>query len=147
MQITTRKLTTKDREVANHLFSLMSKTFGEEQQQLSDTYLEQLLASKGFWAIAAFSGEELLGGLTAHTLPMTRVEAAEAFIYDIAVKDSHQRQGVGRLLVASLRVSCGERGINVVFVPADNEDKHALDFYRSIGGKPSPVTFFTFDDG
>jgi aminoglycoside 3-N-acetyltransferase I len=31
-----------------------------------------------------------------------------------------------------------------VFVPADNDDQHALDFYRALGGSPSSVTFFTF---
>ena len=36
-------------------------------------------------------------------------------------------------------------GIGVVFVPADDEDTHALDFYRAMGGEPQPVTIFTFD--
>lgn len=49
-----------------------------------------MLQFKNFWAIAAFEGDELLGGLSAHTLPMTRSESAEIFIYDIAVQPSHQ---------------------------------------------------------
>ena len=32
-----------------------------------------------------------------------------------------------------------------VFVPADDEDQEAIEFYRAVGGTPSPVTFFTFD--
>ena len=31
-----------------------------------------------------------------------------------------------------------------IFVPADDDDIHALDFYRALGGEESPVTFFTF---
>jgi aminoglycoside 3-N-acetyltransferase I len=31
-----------------------------------------------------------------------------------------------------------------MFVPADNEDEHAIDFYHAIGGEASAVTFFTF---
>lgn len=144
MKITARRLTSEDGELAQHLFSLMSDVFGEQQRRLSGAYLEQLLASENFWAVAAFSGSELLGGLTAHSLPMTRVESTEIFIYDIAVNEEHQRKGIGKALVAALRERCGEQGIDVVFVPADEEDAHALDFYEAIGGKPLPVTLFTF---
>jgi aminoglycoside 3-N-acetyltransferase I len=147
MKMTARRLTTKDRDIARDLFSLMSGVFGEEQERLNDSYLERLIASENFWAVAAFSGSELLGGLVAHSLPMTRVESTEIFIYDIAVHEAHQRKGVGRALVAALRECCGAQGIDVVFVPADDEDEHALDFYKAIGGKPSPVTFFTFGGG
>jgi aminoglycoside 3-N-acetyltransferase I len=32
-----------------------------------------------------------------------------------------------------------------VFVPADNGDTHALDFYRALGATASPVTMFVFE--
>lgn len=35
-------------------------------------------------------------------------------------------------------------GIDLVFVPADNVDIHALDFYRALGGVAAPVTIFEF---
>lgn len=147
MEILVRRLDAEDAALAQGLFALMSAVFGESQRPLSHRYLEGLLASQGFWAMAAFSGDELLGGLTAHSLPMTRIEAAEVFVYDLAVQERHQGQGVGRALVAALREHCGAQGIDVVFVPADDEDVHALEFYKAIGGRPSPVTFFTFGEG
>ena len=70
--------------------------------------------------------------------------ASAIFIYDIAVVPAHQRQGVGRALVEALREMPAADGIDVVFVPADNDDTHALDFYRALGGDPAPVTIFTF---
>jgi aminoglycoside 3-N-acetyltransferase I len=94
--------------------------------------------------LAATMGDEIVGGLTAHTLPMTRSESREIFIYDIAVRASHQRRGVGRLLMSHLARLAGEAGIADMFVPADDEDSHALEFYRALGGVASPVTFFTF---
>jgi len=33
-----------------------------------------------------------------------------------------------------------------MFVAADNQDLHALDFYRAMGGEPSPVTIFSFTE-
>lgn len=145
MSLVTRRLTHHDADLARRLFALMADVFGEAQDPLSTPYLSRLLACERFWAIAALDGDRLLGGLTAHTLPMTRTEASEVFIYDIAVRVDRQRRGVGRALVAALRDACGAQGIDVVFVPADDADTHALDFYRALGGAPSPVTFFTFE--
>ena len=89
-------------------------------------------------------GDEIVGGITAHVLPMTRSELSALFIYDVAVRADHQRKGVGRHLISALRDDAAAAQIGDVFVPADNEDLHALDFYRALGGVPSPVTFFTF---
>ena len=75
---------------------------------------------------------------------MTSTEAVEVFIYDLAVRPDHQRQGVGRHLVTELRNSAAASGIANVFVAADNDDVQALDFYRALGGRSSPVTLFAF---
>ena len=139
-----KRLTVGDRDLARALFALMADVFGEDCEDLSDGYLDRLLGREDFWAMAAFADDHLLGGVTAHTLPMTRTESSELFIYDIAVRRGHQRQGVGRRLVAELRTQAAARGIREVFVPVDTEDVHALDFYRALGGAPSPVTLFTF---
>jgi len=139
-----KRLTTGDRQLARALFAVMAEVFEEECEELSDAYLDRLLAREEIWAIAAFDGDEIVGGVTGHTLPMTRTETAELFIYDIAVHRDHQRKGVGRHLLTELREQAAAAGIGEVFVPADNDDLHALDFYRGLGGAASPVTFFTF---
>lgn len=138
------RLKAGDRDLARALFSWMAEVFEEECEVLSDGYVDRLLAREEFWAIAAFDDDQIIGGVTAHTLPMTRTETSEMFIYDIAVRSDHQRKGVGRHLVADLQDRAAASGIRELFVPADNDDVHALDFYRALGGAASPVTFFTF---
>lgn len=146
IEVRTKRLTSGDREIAGKLFVMMAEAFGEAHEPLTAGYLDSLLNKGDFWAIAAFQGTDIIGGLTAHTLPMTRANSSEIFIYDIAVRESHRRRGVGRRLVMALRESARAIGIRDIFVPADNDDKHALDFYRALGGAPSAVTFFTFSD-
>jgi len=126
------------------MFQMMAGVFEEPREELADDYVVALLARPDFWAIAAIEGDAIVGGATAHTLPMTRVQGSEIFLYDLAVRTDRQRQGIGRRLVDHLRTAAAAEGIGDVFVPAENEDTHALDFYRAIGGTASAVTFFTF---
>ncbi|WPB79325.1 GNAT family N-acetyltransferase [Archangium violaceum] len=141
-----KRLKAGDRELAKVLFTVMVEVFEEGSGELSDGYIDRLLGREDFWAIAAFVDNDIVGGLTAHTLPMTRAEYSEIFIYDIAVRSDHQRKGIGRGLIEELRSQAAGMGIRELFVPADNEDVHALDFYRALGGEAAPVTIFTFTD-
>lgn len=118
-----------------------------DTEPLGDAYLTRLMVRDDFWAMAAFQDGRLVGGLTAHTLPLTRAETQELFLYDIAVRPECQRQGIGRQLVAALRAQAAAADIQVMFVAADEEDTEALDFYRAMGGAASPVTIFTFGRG
>jgi aminoglycoside 3-N-acetyltransferase I len=145
--MTTIRLTSGASNQARALFVLMAEVFEEGRAELSDAYVNRLLAREDFLAIAALVDDEIVGGLTAHILPMTRTESSEIFIFDIAVRADHQRTGVGRQLLTALRTEAAAQGIREVFVAADNEDLHALDFYRGTGGVASPVTMFTFHSG
>jgi aminoglycoside 3-N-acetyltransferase I len=129
---------------ARQLFTMMADVFEEQCRPLGNVYLERLLARDEFWALAAFVGDEMVGGLTAHTLPMTRDEAFEVFIYDIAVRADRQRQGVGRALIDALRLMASRQGIDDVFVAADADDPSAIDFYRALGTNESMATVFAF---
>ncbi len=133
-----------DRDQAQALFTLMAGVFETETAPLSVSYLNGLLQEERFWALAALNKGRLVGGLTAHTLPLTRVAEHELFVYDIAVLPEYQRQGVGRRLVDELLALARGVGIREVFGLADNEDAHALDFYRALGGHAAPVTMFGF---
>lgn len=143
-EIETRRLTASDRMLARKLFIMMAEVFEEPREPLGDSYLERLLGREDFWVLAAMVGGEVVGGLTAHTLPMSRTESSELFLYDLAVRQDQQRKGVGRKLVAALRTLGAQSGIEDVFVAADNADDHALDFYRALGGVAAPVTMFSF---
>lgn len=140
------RLTVTELSRARELFLTMASVFEVHADPLSDRYLARLLGRDDFWALAASIDGRTVGGLTAHTIPLTVAEASEVFIYDLAVVSEHQRQGIGRQLVTTLRSLAAAAGISVVFVPADNEDAHALDFYRAVGGTAAPVTIFTFSD-
>jgi aminoglycoside 3-N-acetyltransferase I len=144
IEIRTARLTSRDRDLARRVFATMADVFEEAAAPLGDAYLDRLLVRPDFWAVAALVGDVVVGGITAHTLPMTRAESSELFIYDMAVRADMQRKGVGRRLMTDLRQAAAAVGIEVAWVAADDDDTHALDFYRALGGAASAVTLFTF---
>jgi aminoglycoside 3-N-acetyltransferase I len=141
------RLTVEDVEQARALFITMARVFESECEPLSDAYLRQLLRRDDFWVLAAVVDGQTVGGVTAFTLPLTRVEESEIFVYDLAVLPEFHRRGVGRKLIATLRSLALSAEVADLFVAADNEDTDALDFYRAIGGSATPVTIFTFRGG
>jgi aminoglycoside 3-N-acetyltransferase I len=130
---------------ARALFALLSEVLGEKIDPISDVYIDRLLGQDSFWAFAALDNERIVAGLTGHVLMMTNAEGAELLIYDIAVDEGYQRQGVGRRLIESVRNEASAKGIRVVFVLADNSDVNAIDFYRKLGGADSAVTLFAWN--
>ena len=131
-----------DVQRARAAFKMMHNVFDEDPDALSDAYVTGLLANESFWAIGAFEAGEAIGCITGHELAMTRHERTELFVYDLAVRVDDQRRGIGRQLVNALVTSAADRGIDVVFVPADDDDTHALAFYANLGGRPAKVTMF-----
>lgn len=55
-------------------------------------YLERLLDSETFIALAAFDGERVVGGLAAYALQKFEQERSEVYIYDLAVAEEHRRR-------------------------------------------------------
>lgn len=129
-------------DLARDAFQMMHEVFDEGGVPLSAHYVARLLADPRFHAFVAVEAGEPVGCITAHDLPMTRHERDETFVYDLAVREDRQRRSIGRLLVEALVADAARRGTDVVFVPADNDDDHALAFYTSLGGRPAAVTMF-----
>jgi len=129
---------------ARDTFALLARVFNESQEALDEPYLTQLLSDRRFWALTALADEHVVGGVTAWTLPLTTHQQQELMIYDLAVDPSFQRRGIGSRLIDTLLRQASELGISVAWVPVDDDDAHAIDFYRSIGGKGQPATIFTF---
>jgi aminoglycoside 3-N-acetyltransferase I len=142
-----RRLIPGDRGLARATFVMMAAVFDEPRRPLPDDYVDALLGREDFWALAALKDEEPVGGLTGHVLPMTRSPSRELFVYDVAVREDHQRRGIGRTMLVELCAQAGRAGIDSVFVAVADEDVHAMDFYRAVGGAESPVTMFSFDLG
>ena len=141
-----KRLDREDVPIAKKLFQLFRDVFGQESRaNPGEAYLKDLLGKPGFIIYAAMYGDEVAGGLTAYELPMWHSESSEMFLYDIAIRPEYQRIGLGKKLLLALMAYCRQAGIREMFVAADEDDTHALDFYHATGGKAAKVVHFTYN--
>ena len=107
----------------------------------STAYLERLLGSEHFIALAALKNGEVVGGIAAYELAKFERERSEIYIYDLAVAPAHRREGIATALIQELKRIAAERRAYVIFVQADRGDAPAIAFYTKLG-TPEDVLHF-----
>ncbi len=143
-----KRLTTNDVFVFEELIKLFQVVFEmNDPQNIKQETLTKLLAKPDFVVYVAMKSNKVIAGLTAYELQMYYGTNKELFIYDIAVDPAFQRVGIGQKLIASLKEYCKQNNIKEMFVEAHEEDKHAVNFYSSTGGKPEKVVHFNYTIG
>jgi ribosomal protein S18 acetylase RimI-like enzyme len=70
---------------------------------------------------------------------------AQLFINEVGVTPTHQRQGIGRQLIATLLEHGQALGCNEAWVCAEPDNEAARNLYSSAGGgNPEPFVLFSF---
>jgi aminoglycoside 3-N-acetyltransferase I len=145
MNVTVKQLSGEDLLQFRLLIQVFEEVFEMKDHQMpDDTYLLQLLKNEGFLVLVALDRDIVVGGLTAHSLPSYYIPSSEMYLYDLAVKTTFQRKGIGTRLLQALNDHCREKGYHELFVQADEADKHAIEFYRSTRGVPEKVVHFSY---
>lgn len=146
MKVKIYKLESSDAEKFSRLVDAYEDAFEMEKfEKPSAEYYEQMLSKESVIVFAAEKNNEIIGGLTAHILYSNYSEAAEVYIYDLAVKTEFQRQGIGTKLMTAIKEYCEEINVSEVFLQADKIDEHAVKFYNKIGGRPEDeIIHFSF---
>ena len=143
--IVIRTLTVADVDLMHALLTTFAEAF-EEPATYNDAgpgsdYLERLLATNHFIALAATKGEHVVGGLVAYELQKFERERSEIYIYDLAVAAPHRREGIATALILELKRIGALRGAYVVFVQADLGDGPAISLYSRLGTREDVLHF------
>lgn len=131
------------------LLKAMLTTFGEAFDEVetytrarpSAAYLERLLGSDSFIALAALKGADVVGGIAAYDLQKFEQERSEIYIYDLAVAAEHRREGIATALIVELKKIAAARGAYVIFVQADLGDTAAIALYSKLGRREDVLHF------
>ena len=107
----------------------------------SREYLQRLLGSVHFIALAALKGEMVAGGLAAYELEKFEQERSEIYIYDLAVAADHRRQRIATALIEDLKRIAAARRAYVIYVQADRGDAPAIALYSKLGAREDVLHF------
>lgn len=139
------QLTAADVPLMHGLLTMFGEAFEEVSTYTARRprreYLERLLGSGCFIALAALKGHEVVGGLAAYELRKFEQERSEVYVYDLAVAAAHRRQGIATALIAEVQRIAAARGGWVVFVQADPVDAPAVALYAKLGTREDVVHF------
>lgn len=132
-------------ELLKQINQLFADVFEEHenyaQHRPSDTYMAKMLTNPLFIPLVAMDGEKMVGAITAYELPKLEQQRSELYIYDLAVVESHRRQGVATGLIELTQKIATEVGAWVVFVQADYVDEPAVKLYEKLGIREEVLHF------
>ncbi len=127
------------------MLAMFGEAFGEPDTygaaRPRPAYLEQLLSSPLFIAVAALKDDAVVGGLAAYVLPKFEQERSEVYIYDLAVAEPHRRRGIATALIRELQAVAAGRGAWVIYVQADHGDDPAIALYTGLGTREDVLHF------
>ncbi len=140
-----RVLASDDLPLVRSVMEVFGEAFDEVETYTGSPpdagYLECLLRSDQFIALAALRDGAVVGGLAAYELWKFEQERSEIYIYDLAVSAAHRRQGIATALIQELRSIAAQRGAYVVFVQADRGDDPAIALYTKLGRREDVLHF------
>lgn len=140
-----RQLSADNLDLMDSVLTLFAEAFHEPDtynpRRPGKTYMEKLLRSDYFIALAALKGEQVVGALAAYELQKFEQERSEIYIYDLAVSEAHRRQGIATGMINALQIIAAERGAYVIFVQADYGDDPAVALYTKLGQREDVMHF------
>ena len=142
---TIHSLTPDDVELMHGMLTTLGEAFEEVDTYCgarpANRYLQGLLGSEYFIALAAVRGGRVVAGLAAYELRKFERERSEIYIYDLAVAAAHRRQGIATALILELRKVAAARRAYVIFVQADRGDAPAIALYTKLGRREDVLHF------
>ena len=101
---------------------------------LSIEQAEASLADDGCYLLVATRGEELAGVLSAFRFPDVECGGARAYLYNIEVRPSHRRRGIGAALVSHLISLCDADGVDLIWAGTEVANIAARRTFEATGG-------------
>jgi aminoglycoside 3-N-acetyltransferase I len=139
------RLGNADLVLFRRLNALFADVFAEPETYTAhppdEAYARAVLAKEHVIAVVALAGEDVVGGLVAYELDKLEMMRREVYIYDLAVAQSHRRQGIATALLGYVQGLAARRGAWVVFVQADHADEPAKALYEKLGNREDVLHF------
>jgi len=128
------------------MLTMFGEAFGDTEhygagKRPDAAYQRRLLGREHFIAIVATEGDRVVGGIAAYVLDKFEQARSEIYIYDLAVAETHRRQGIATAMIAEVQRIAADCGAWVIFVQADLADPPAIALYGTLGRREEVLHF------
>jgi aminoglycoside 3-N-acetyltransferase I len=145
VSLAVRQLTADDTALMEALLATFGEAFNEREtysgNRPNGAYLQRLLGSDYFIALAALKSGQVVGGIAAYELRKFEQRRSEIYIYDLAVATTHRRKGIATALINELKKIAAVRAAYIIFVQADIGDEPAIALYSRLGVREDVLHF------
>jgi aminoglycoside 3-N-acetyltransferase I len=139
------RLNPDDAEYFRDMLAVFAAGFNEDETYLGnqpdDHYIKARLADPNFIALVAKDAVGVFGALTGYVLHKFEQARSELYIYDLAVLESHRRQGIATALIERTQEIARDIGAYVIIIQADYGDVPATTLYSKLGQRESVLHF------
>lgn len=140
-----RQLAPGDHALMDGMLTVFGEAFDDvptfRDRRPGRDYTDRLLGSDYFVALVVMDGDKVVGGLAAYELKKFEQPRSEIYIYDLAVAETHRRQGIATALIERLKTIAADRGAYVIYVQADYVDSPAIALYTKLGVREEVLHF------
>ncbi|OKH17093.1 AAC(3)-I family aminoglycoside N-acetyltransferase [[Limnothrix rosea] IAM M-220] len=140
-----RQLVTTDLHLMRQLLDVFGDAFQDKKSycnhQPTDEYLQNLLNCDYFITLVALKSEQVVGGLVAYEFQKFEQARSEVYIYDLAVLEEYQRQGIATACIEKVREIAAVRGAYVVIIHAEKDNDPAINLYSKLGIREDVLHF------
>ncbi|EEC3190704.1 AAC(3)-I family aminoglycoside N-acetyltransferase [Salmonella enterica subsp. enterica serovar Kentucky] len=132
-------LTGNDVALLQSINAMFGEAFNDQdsyaRNKPSSSYLQKLLSTSSFIALAAVDEQKVIGAIAAYELQKFEQQRSEIYIYDLAVAATRRREGIATALIKKLKAIGAARGAYLIYVQADKgvEDQPAIELYKKLG--------------
>lgn len=99
------------------------------QENASETFFRRFIARNSGLCLGAWEADRLIGAvLVGH-------DSRRAYLYHLAVAETHRRQGIGRRLVPAVLKELNRIGITKAHLFVETDNDAGLAFWRTIGAE------------
>ncbi|HEX6133092.1 MAG TPA: GNAT family N-acetyltransferase [Longimicrobiales bacterium] len=135
MPVTIRRLGPGDENIlaflAEHDAELDLEGRGSPRRPLASAEAAAYLRDPAVLHWVAYDGDDIVGFLLCHVLPLRSDDVRELLLYEIGIHVRARRRGIGRALADEMKAWMREHDVRTVWVCADNGV--AVSFYRACG--------------
>lgn len=129
-----RRLDASDADLAHQAITTLKITDATVRERLDADYLRRFLDRTENILIVVLADGQPVGYLIAYQLDRIDRDQTMICFYEIAVAETHRRQGVGTALIERLKTLCRELNVMKMWVQTNRSNVAAVWLYESAGG-------------